>query len=312
MGYLRGCALPWNQKNLDYEIETEEKTFAAGGSTRLEIKRTSITRLKLCDFVDVTHNVKPWNQKNLDYEIETLSCAGLSFLKSPYLKSKEPRLRDWNNTKSKTSPATENSTWNQKNLDYEIETFRCCLCLPSSRQTWNQKNLDYEIETRKRLPRIVRTWHSWNQKNLDYEIETCLMPGVSLSLPQRDLKSKEPRLRDWNRRYFAIRTSSSALEIKRTSITRLKLPADTPNTPCTCGLKSKEPRLRDWNGDNTYTVGAAYDATNAWNQKNLDYEIEATDKWSVIGGAVRASLSWQLLIFSLDFSPKSVIILTHW
>ena len=38
--------------------------------------------------------------------------------------------------------------------------------------TWNQKNLDYEIETilKNRGAEVVQPW---NQKNLDYEIETC-------------------------------------------------------------------------------------------------------------------------------------------
>ena len=37
--------------------------------------------------------------------------------------------------------------------------------------TWNQKNLDYEIETLKRI-KALPVFFSWNQKNLDYEIET--------------------------------------------------------------------------------------------------------------------------------------------
>ena len=61
----------WNQKNLDYEIETEEYHQHPEYPQRLEIKRTSITRLKQ---KLVRHRVRrksPWNQKNLDYEIET-------------------------------------------------------------------------------------------------------------------------------------------------------------------------------------------------------------------------------------------------
>ena len=40
-----------------------------------------------------------WNQKNLDYEIETKALADRVGMKEQYikdLKSKEPRLRDWN------------------------------------------------------------------------------------------------------------------------------------------------------------------------------------------------------------------------
>ena len=38
-------------------------------------------------------------------------------------------------------------TWNQKNLDYEIETNACNIQVGFTEVTWNQKNLDYEIET---------------------------------------------------------------------------------------------------------------------------------------------------------------------
>ena len=64
------------------------------------------------------------------------------------------------------------------------------------RVAWNQKNLDYEIETS--IPAEVRTSSlpSWNQKNLDYEIETKI--EASKWRAALDLKSKEPRLRDWN------------------------------------------------------------------------------------------------------------------
>ena len=38
-------------------------------------------------------------------------------------------------------------TWNQKKLDYEIETMQKMAQQRSSGCTWNQKKLDYEIET---------------------------------------------------------------------------------------------------------------------------------------------------------------------
>ena len=41
----------------------------------------------------------------------------------------------------------DNDTWNQKNLDYEIETIVYNLHLNEHTLPWNQKNLDYEIET---------------------------------------------------------------------------------------------------------------------------------------------------------------------
>ena len=40
-------------------------------------------------------------------------------------------------------------TWNDKYLDYEIETnIRNLLCETAPRPTWNDKYLDYEIETK--------------------------------------------------------------------------------------------------------------------------------------------------------------------
>ena len=62
----------------------------------LEIKRTSITRLKRVYQKIFRCTLKTWNQKNLDYEIETMIYD--EWHKEIY------------------------DTWNQKNLDYEIET----------------------------------------------------------------------------------------------------------------------------------------------------------------------------------------------
>ena len=62
-----------------------------------------------------------------------------------------------------------------------------------------------------------------------------------------DLKSKEPRLRDWNKVKVRGYDKAVSLEIKRTSITRLKPVRIVLLCPCYFFLKSKEPRLRDWN-----------------------------------------------------------------
>ena len=139
----------------------------------LEIKRTSITRLKqFC----ITHfqysycsllEIKRTSITRLKRSISTsYKSTGIS-----YLKSKEPRLRDWNITHSSLPFAHFLSAWNQKNLDYEIETIV-------------------------RIAGIDITDYTWNQKNLDYEIETWLAGTTEWQVP--------------------------ALEIKRTSITRLK------------------------------------------------------------------------------------------
>ena len=240
---------PWNQKNLDYEIETMDgRSRTLTPTILLEIKRTSITRLKQGYSPHAyTLPAVTWNQKNLDYEIETCKArsrlwasrleikrTSITRLKQCYdplyhrpnpsnLKSKEPRLRDWNSacrieiktlnffkleikrtsitrlkqssdaigealnvleikrtsiTRLKLGSSTSSgshsrwTTWNQKNLDYEIETNRLTSLRLVLVEAWNQKNLDYEIETN---IREILHCHisSWNQKNLDYEIETC-------------------------------------------------------------------------------------------------------------------------------------------
>ena len=62
--------------------------------------------------------------------------------------------------------------WNDKNLDYEIETgVKVVFFSPDFALTWNDKNLDYEIETYVWRNGCLTT-RPWNDKNLDYEIET--------------------------------------------------------------------------------------------------------------------------------------------
>ena len=103
--------------------------------------------------------------------------------------------------------------WNQKNLDYEIETVLLWYSYQLADMTWNQKNLDYEIETLRQEEDRIRSSASWNQKNLDYEIETC----------------------------NALRNSRTviALEIKRTSITRLKRTCHSEQEFARLGLEIK-------------------------------------------------------------------------
>ena len=167
-------ACPWNQKNLDYEIETGENR------------------------VDDLLRIASWNQKNLDYEIETvltfsastsLGSAGLEIKRTSItrlkqecvpnswhraigcLKSKEPRLRDWNKRPHASVHA-------------------------------------HPVSLKSKEPRL-RDWNSISQKAL-------LKHHVFL-------KSKEPRLRDWNLPIVFSFDTCFQLEIKRTSITRLKL-----------------------------------------------------------------------------------------
>ena len=88
-----------------------------------------------------------WNQKYLDYEIETYAVNDAILDDLGILKSKVSRLRDWNdqvgaldandaaiNLKSKVSRLRD---WNVASA----------IVVSISMATWNQKYLDYEIET---------------------------------------------------------------------------------------------------------------------------------------------------------------------
>ena len=139
------------------------------------------------------------------------------------LKSKEPRLRDWNASR-KTHDFIDKRTWNQKNLDYEIETSCLCRirCLTQNLKSKEPRLRDWNIQS---FLSVYSDPSAWNQKNLDYEIETWRCCTRDAFTPN-----------------FIV------LEIKRTSITRLKR---SPFCCATCflrevRLKSKEPRLRDW------------------------------------------------------------------
>ena len=185
------------------------------------------------------------------------------------LKSKEPRLRDWNMTYPRVLKMVW-SSWNQKNLDYEIETMTKSISVwhhsylkskePRLRD-WNRlqevlgggwTGLEIKRTSITRLKqvqipfRLVSYFASWNQKNLDYEIETS---GVKVAFRDRPypLKSKEPRLRDWNG--FWVRTWQNTPFNLKSKEPRLRdwNATDGGCAITTADLKSKEPRLRDWN-----------------------------------------------------------------
>ena len=162
----------WNQKNLDYEIETIWIKTSRIHISRLETKRTSITRLKqgwrwglrwgsrclkpkasrLRDWNGTVYHTELCCQFSLETKrtsITRLKPNGWVGSRSQHrlplkpkeprlrdwnskirlgaipvvcLKPKEPRLRDWNGIAISWPDATSSFTWNQKNLDYEIET----------------------------------------------------------------------------------------------------------------------------------------------------------------------------------------------
>ena len=235
----------------------------------LEMKRTSITRLKQDGWGRARVGLLTWNEKNLDYEIETGETQKVVGITEIYLKWKEPRLRDWNCKWScSLHRCSVSLKWKEPRLrDWNSEDST----IPSLRVRLEMKRTSI---TRLKLvlresppvfahlkwkePRL-RDWNwprsvwypcrgpdSWNEKNLDYEIETS-MCASTISFCSA-LKWKEPRLRDWNHHGTQFVYRAARLEMKRTSITRLKL-----------------------RGFATFAV-----VNFPWNEKNLDYEIETS------------------------------------
>ena len=190
---------------------------------------------------------------------------------SKVLKRQVPRLRDWNSNIYFIRNHFWFFTWNDKYLDYEIET-----------QGWRAYHLTYykQLETTStsitrlkpygKIPHIGVGRNSWNDKYLDYEIETSQSGSPWESY--LTLKRQVPRLRDWNRSTFITEQNRRPtwndkyldyeietikptavhaplhriLETTSTSITRLKLEI--------CRVVDRSPR--------------------PWNDKYLDYEIE--------------------------------------
>ena len=186
----------------------------------LEIKRTSITRLKQERHRTESkrhHALKSKEPRLRDWNPSTNSGV----MPASPLKSKEPRLRDWN---EKIPPRAEREIslkskeprlrdWNPNNL---------LSAIPPDSPTWNQKNLDYEIET-------VYLWNTTdgciaNLKSKEPRLRDWNLSGFRACKRPWDinLKSKEPRLRDWNYDIEHNVWWQDDLEIKRTSITRLK------------------------------------------------------------------------------------------
>ena len=79
---------------------------------------------------------------------------------------------------NRDSPRFVGLAWNEKHLDYEIETYRAnTYYVFDVRVTWNEKHLDYEIETCEDFADRI-SQGTWNEKHLDYEIETVSQTKV--------------------------------------------------------------------------------------------------------------------------------------
>ena len=213
----------WNEKLLDYEIETQWNKDYLRIHPILEMKSFSITRLKLIYIILLWYmDILTWNEKLLDYEIETWTDWG-SWIPMCHLKWKASRLRDWNlwvgdhrvrvsvHLKWKASRLRDwNSPWwDREHRQHPLEmksfsitrlkrsgvmpTVRSCVFLKwkASRlrdwndlkgmhcgsrvdMPWNEKLLDYEIETQRCFVLLRNKQLPWNEKLLDYEIETVI------------------------------------------------------------------------------------------------------------------------------------------
>ena len=115
----------WKDKILDYEIETCRVRCEFPNPQILEKIRFSITRLKRGLSIAFSCLLSPWKDKILDYEIETTSHASRT-------RPGQSRLEKIRFSITRLKPVSELSVcekreaWKDKILDYEIET---CLYL---------------------------------------------------------------------------------------------------------------------------------------------------------------------------------------
>ena len=190
-----GLRLTWNEKHLDYEIETLNPSGPGAVRKPLKWKASRLRDWNLFTEQRCAESAETWNEKHLDYEIETDTTVGLS----PDMF--EPEMKSISITRLKLDaefllPAGAGRTWNEKHLDYEIETWRKPTTI---RGHIFPEMTSISITRLKRWRRCLADWFigSWNEKHLDYEIETELS-GESLHRLEVDLKWKASRLRDWN------------------------------------------------------------------------------------------------------------------
>ena len=186
-----------------------------------------------------------WKEKNLDYEIETLLPL-ITRAATEGLKRKEPRLRDWNVRTGHFSSmpvGLEKKRTSITRLKHQssLRWYRVVVSLEKKRTSitrlkrsnsasdgkdvrsaWKEKNLDYEIETG--MSQHFCCWQVLLEKKRASITRLKLKKlGVCVFSKKKNLKRKEPRLRDWN---LAPRREAPIVKID---------------------LKRKEPRLRDWN-----------------------------------------------------------------
>ena len=180
-------------------LKPRNRAIFACNHNRVGIKSFSITRLKRTADWEVKWSIikvgiksfsitrlKPWKSR-----------AGMKCVE--WLESKVSRLRDWNPQINQSCCPTKTLGWNQKFLDYEIETtikysrIYTCLVLESkvSRlRDWNAFTVCPQCVCI-RLESKVSRLRDWNSKN-----------STPVTRYTQLLESKVSRLRDWNNAFM--------------------------------------------------------------------------------------------------------------
>ena len=293
----------WNNKYLDYEIETTKWGLWLLAAICL---KQQVPRLRDWNASQSGSSVS--GHAHLKQQVPRLRdwntiCILFHDDLKDNLKQQVPRLRDWN----KPHPSVDAFVcfaWNNKYLDYEIETTSTSTAVNSSAcLTWNNKYLDYEIETRRiTIGRNSRA-ATWNNKYLDYEIETKVFIST-----RRDWTNA------WNNKYLDYEIETTLEQIRKlrrrklettsTSITRLKLDNAIRFRAVIIDLKQQVPRLRDWNkhGNHRNTCG----------NRDLKQQVPRLRDWNEEGADVASAAAIALETTSTSITRLKQYFHTCW
>ena len=189
----RSKRLAWNEKHLDYEIETTEQRIFGKGYSTLKWKASRLRDWNIYLTSACCRTRFPWNEKHLDYEIETLVICNIGLIRF------KPEMKSISITRLKhpvTTPLIPlRWAWNEKHLDYEIETrilrymHELCRNLKWKASRLRDWNITDTLVGLRQLPHLkwkasrLRDWNAWRERSLKYALH---------------LKWKASRLRDWN------------------------------------------------------------------------------------------------------------------
>ena len=271
----------WNQKFLDYEIETSiRKITDTNGDPSwnqkfldYEIWNDIVSFLYRDDYYS-------WNQKFLDYEIETWRTNISVSVSESKLESKVSRLRDWNSTQI-VLPVTSVFSWNQKFLDYEIET-NIYIRLKVGHlnrvgiKSFSITRLKQGAETASNsvsYSRIVGI-KSFSITRLKHEVSRLKTRWIrsQVGIKSFSITRLKPisfcdidtiiSILSWNQKFLDYEIETRFMSLLTVAITK---------------LESKVSRLRDWN--QVHEDAQHQRDRLCWNQKFLDYEIETCYGW---------------------------------